>query len=99
MKQSAQIQCGFCANYLFFVPIANDVYAMCRGYNEGFEDIDMGAGASPAIKKYGLMGAPCEKFTAGRSLCQPLSEEPFSLHSFRQTGEKWLLKKRLKVTH
>jgi len=75
---------------MFFVPLPGEVFTCCAAHKEGVGQIDIAAGASPAIKKHGIKGAPCYKFGPGISICEPDREEPFNLHPVREFGEEWL---------
>jgi len=71
--------------------LPGEVFTSCWAYNEEVSQIDLATGVSPAIKKHGIEGVPCEEFIPGKSICEPADDRPFDLSSVREAGEKWLL--------
>lgn len=82
--------CINCKGYVFFKPLSNESFSCCQKYDETVQDIDLGTGVSPMIKKYWLGMEDCNKFKRGDSICLTLPENPFKIHPIRQAGEKFL---------
>lgn len=85
-------QCLHCGQRLYFVPLPGEVFTSCLAHGEEVCQIDLATGVSPAIKKHGIRKVPCERFIAGKSLCETADDKPFTLHPVRDAGEKYLLK-------
>ncbi len=85
-------QCLYCQHRLFFKPLSNETFTCCFAYGEGVQDINIRTGVSPAIKKYGLDGNPCEKFELGTSAFQSPVDNPFYVHPTRKAGEEFFFK-------
>ena len=83
-------QCLHCAKRMYFVPLPGEVFTCCAAHNEDISQIDLATGVSPAVKEHGIKGVLCEKFGAGKSICEPDKDKPFNLSSVRMSGEGWL---------
>jgi len=80
-------QCLRCQWRLFFKPLPDETFTACMAFSETVGQINLRTGVSPSIKEHGLESKPCNKFQAGRSLCED--------HAYpaRRVGEIWLFKK------